>query len=98
MIKSALVALALFAAVSPAAANAGTVVTSVDSRQAFQTDAKPKPHVPNALVLEPGETAIFDNLAEVYPDGTYNCCASWVVSGPGVPFLGQSWVGAAFTP
>lgn len=69
-----------------------------DGRTTVATTPQKGAVVPNFRVFEPGETALYDNLAEKYPDGTYFCCYGWTVSGPNSLVGEQVWVAASFTP
>jgi hypothetical protein len=75
------------------------LIVSPDGRQISVTQPERRnAHVQGQSFEVPGDKhAIFDNLSEKYPDGTYLCCQTWYVGGP-QGALGQDWVGLAFTP
>ena len=102
--KHLLISIAALAVMSPAALAAaprgvvGPNGASVSADGQYVTTphgsyAPSAPRAPHNGAL----VKIFDNLAEKYPDGLYWATGAWNVSGPDSQ-IGQTWLGAAFTP
>lgn len=104
MIRFALVTVAALAIAGSAAAapknpvGANGVVASKNGSRTIATSPVRQGITKYERHLPPGETTIYDNIAEAYPDGLYNCCSGWTVSGPSSLIGEQFWLAAAFTP
>jgi hypothetical protein len=105
MIRTALLSVAAFAlassvamaaAKSPAGPNG--VITSKDRMHTIATSPSQRPPVKYTRQIPPGETAIYDNLAHAYPDGTYFCCYGFTISGASSIIGEQIWLAVSFTP
>jgi hypothetical protein len=72
-------------------------IVSKDKRMTTATSPSHQT-IPYKLKIQPGLSAIVDNLAEVYPDGTYFCCSGWTISGAASPIGEEIELAVAFTP
>jgi hypothetical protein len=107
MTSKLLVAVAALALVGSAAMAAGPkqpvgqngVVVSKDGRLTTATTPSHSAVAGSRRVVDPGATAIYNNIGDFYPNGAYWCCTGYTVTGPnalsGFP---EFWEAAAFTP
>jgi hypothetical protein len=77
--------------------NKPEVVLSKDGRRMYVANGART--VTRAASSHAGLVAIFDNIGEAYPLGTYWCCQSVSITGPKASGrLPEYWLAAAFTP
>ena len=91
----------LLAAASVAVYAAGpkpSPVIGSDGKTVFTAAVPSNSKASTTPAPDDGTVTIYDNLAEVYPKGLYNCCQGAIVSGPDSPGFTEWWDAVAFTP